>query len=210
MFFHHLMLEKIFTETLAIYTTDPKIATDYWQEIQKAHAAGGRHYHTLTHLENLIQLLDNQKETCADWHAMVFAVAWHDIVYNVLRQDNEEKSAALAVDRLTKAGVPETRIRQVNDLILATKKHSLSENPDINLFTDADLSILGAPWEVYENYTRQIRREYHIYPDLVYKPGRKKVLQHFLNMERIYKTEVFSEKFEQQAHENLQNELNAL
>ena len=203
------MLEKVFTETLAQYTPDPQIAGAYWQEIQKEHSSKGRHYHTLIHLGNLFQLLENQKERFSDWHAIVFAITWHDIVYNVLRQDNEEKSAALAVERLTKINVPQTRIRLVSELILATKGHSLSTNPDINLFTDADLSILGTPWEVYENYTRQIRKEYKIYPDLMYKPGRKKVLQHFLNMERIYKTEVFFEKFEQKARENLQKELDS-
>jgi predicted metal-dependent HD superfamily phosphohydrolase len=46
-----------------------------------------------------------------------------------------------------------------------------------------------------------------VYPDVIYKPGRKKVLAHFLQMERIYKTGIFFTMFEKQARQNLQDEL---
>jgi len=75
------------------------------------------------------------------------------------------------------------------------------------LFTDADLSILGAEWPIYHNYTDQIRQEYAIYPDFMYKPGRKKVLLHFLKMERIFKTDYFYITFEAQAIKNIKQEL---
>jgi predicted metal-dependent HD superfamily phosphohydrolase len=85
-----------------------------------------------------------------------------------------------------------------------------SADSDINIFTDADLSVLGQDWNTYENYLIQIRKEYSIYPDFVYNSGRKKVLQHFLSMERIFKTNNFFEKLEAQAKENLQRELEQL
>ena len=94
--------------------------------------------------------------------------------------------------------------------ILATKSHAVSENNDTNLFTDADLSVLGADREVYEQYYKQIRKEYSIYPDLMYNPGRKKVLQNFLGMKRIFKTDYFYGKFEEKARRNITAELNEL
>jgi len=42
-----------------------------------------------------------------------------------------------------------------------------------------------------------------VYPDLVYNPGRKKVLNHFLAMDSIFKTDYFYNKFDRQAKENL-------
>jgi predicted metal-dependent HD superfamily phosphohydrolase len=39
---------------------------------------------------------------------------------------------------------------------------------------DADLSILGKDLDTYLAYTKMIRKEYSIYPDFLYKPGRKK------------------------------------
>ena len=79
---------------------------------------------------------------------------------------------------------------------------------DTNLFTDADLAILGTDWNSYKKYYQQIRKEYSIYPDMIYNPGRKKVLHHFLHMERIYKTVWFYNRYEQQAIINLEKELN--
>jgi len=56
----------------------------------------------------------------------------------------------------------------------------------------------------------KIRKEYKVYPDIIYKPGRRKVVQHFLAMERIYKTDYFFVRLEQQAKENLTKELTLL
>ncbi|MFD2921463.1 hypothetical protein ACFS6H_17175 [Terrimonas rubra] len=90
--------------------------------------------------------------------------------------------------------------------ILATKAHQASTDPDTNYFTDADLSILGQPWEVYETYYKNVRKEYAMYPDFLYNPGRKKVLQHFLSMDRIFKTNHFFGLLEAPARANLQRE----
>lgn len=130
-------------------------------------------------------------------------------MYNTLKSNNEEKSADLAVKRLASIAFHESGRMQCQKLILATKKHEFADD-ETNLFTDADLAILGADPYVYKTYTEQIRREYKIYPDLVYKTGRKKVLQHFLEMDAIYKTEGFRGRYEDQARDNLNNELEAL
>ena len=63
---------------------------------------------------------------------------------------------------------------------------------------------------LYDTYCQQVRKEYSIYPDFLYKPGRKKVLEHFLNMERIFKTTYFFDLYEAQARENLRRELSSL
>ena len=98
-------------------------------------------------------------------------------------------------------------MNECREQILATKSHLLSFNADVNIFTDADLAILGSDWETYCSYTGKIRQEYKVYPDIIYKPGRRKVLQHFLSMEKIYKTDHFFEKLEKRAKENLKKEL---
>ena len=47
-------------------------------------------------------------------------------------------------------------------------------------------------------------------PDEEFKHGRKKVLEHFLNMNRIYKTEHFFTLFEMCARQNHKRELTTL
>ncbi len=81
---------------------------------------------------------------------------------------------------------------------------------DINYLLDADLSVLGKDRETYLVYTQMIRKEYSIYPDFLYKPGRKKVLRHFLELENIFKTEYFRDQYETQAKENIETELRLL
>jgi predicted metal-dependent HD superfamily phosphohydrolase len=111
---------------------------------------------------------------------------------------------------LTSLSYSSQAVERVVGHILATKSHHKSEDNDTNLFTDADLSVLGAPWEAYQEYYRQIRKEYAIYPDLLYKPGRRKVLQHFLDLPAIFKTAAFHTRYEGQARENLFRELETL
>ena len=200
-------LKSIFLELVNTYNSDKSIAPIYWKEIEKKYNSARRYYHTTTHLEKLIDEIDSCKRLIADWDTLLFSVFYHDIIYNVLKSNNEERSADLAVKRLSTTKFPLDRINICKEQIIATKTHLFSNNEDTNLLTDADLSVLGQPSNGYEKYCEQIRKEYSIYPDIVYKPGRKKVLSHFLNMEKIFKTSFFYEKYEFQARKNLESEL---
>jgi predicted metal-dependent HD superfamily phosphohydrolase len=182
------------------------IAKPLFTEIRIAYTQPSRHYHTLAHLDQLLADLKPHQSQFSCWDTVVFAIAYHDFVYKATRKDNEENSGAVAEARLRQIDFPEDETKQCVKFILATKKHEAISN-EIDLFTDADLSILGASPEKYQQYATNVRREYSIYPDLLYKPGRKKVLQHFLSMRRIYKTDEFYERYEQAARCNLQTEL---
>lgn len=199
------MIQEVFIETVSRYVT-PEQATSLWEELEACYHEAGRHYHTLTHLEHVLNELLPHKHSFTSWYTLVFAVAYHDAVYNALKSNNEEKSAVLATKRLTEINFPERERNRCVEFILATKKH-LPADEETNLFTDADLSILGAEPETYRRYTQQIRKEYSMYPDFLYNPGRKKVLQHFLNMNGIYKTESFHMRYEERAKVNLETEL---
>lgn len=178
-----------------------------WAEIENQYSAHSRHYHTLAHLDNLILHLQEVQPVIQHWDAVVLAVAYHDIIYNPLRSNNEERSAAVAMERLSAAGVDADTLARTHRHIIASKTHIVSADQDTNYFTDADLSVLGASREVYKLYADHVRKEYRYYPDLVYKPGRTKVLRHFLEMPRIFKTDHFYNTFEQQARHNLLWEL---
>lgn len=201
------MLKTIFLDLTKKYTDNSALAENCWQQIETAYNHKKRHYHNLTHLQHLIDTLQPYQKDIKDWNTILFAVFYHDIVYNVLKNNNEEKSAAVASDKLAALQVPAAAIEKCRHFILATKLHSADADNDCNLFTDADLCILGQPWENYKHYYAQIRKEYSIYPDIIYKPGRKKVLQHFLKMESIFKTSAFYTLYEKQARNNLQQEL---
>jgi predicted metal-dependent HD superfamily phosphohydrolase len=201
------MLKEAFIELLTNYTDNNVLANELWNEIAKNYSSNKRYYHTLKHLENLLTQLTEVKAEIQNWDTILFTLYYHDIIYNSLKSDNEEKSAELAEKRMKQISVPDNSLELCKKQILATKSHIKSNDSDTNYFTDADLSVLGHPWETYSEYYKNVRKEYSIYPDFVYNPGRKKVLNHFLIMDRIFKTEFFHSKFEIQAKQNLQKEI---
>lgn len=204
------MLKPTFISLVQRYTEDSALADKLWSEIEKTYSGWGRHYHNLSHLENIFSQLNEVREEIEDWDTMLFSLYYHDIVYRATSKENEEESAAKALDALRKIAYSSTQAKKCVDIILATKAHFITDDHDTNLFIDADLSILGAPWETYADYCKKVRKEYFIYPGFMYKPGRKRVLEHFLKMKRIFKTDFFHNKYEERAKENLQKELELL
>ncbi len=137
-----MLLKDTFTALLQPYSNGV-VVEQYWLEIEKAYSGKKRHYHNLIHLEQLWQQLFALKSEISDWDTLLFSLFYHDMVYNVRRQDNEEKSAELAKQRLQALPYPPAGIDKCVAQIVATKSHTLSPDLDTNLFTDADLAILG-------------------------------------------------------------------
>ena len=201
------MLTDTFLKLVSRYNPDKELANNLWLEIFTLYSDPKRHYHTTIHLEKLLKELTEVKNEIADWDTILFAFYYHDAIYKATSGTNEEDSAKLAEKRLLEIGYPKEKIKVCVEMILATKNHELSKNPDTNYFCDADLSILGKSWQTYQSYSQQVREEYSIYPDFMYNSGRKKALEHFLKMERIFKTDYFFRKFEANARKNIADEV---
>lgn len=198
-------LQKDFIKISQKYIKD-KIKIDYfWTEIEEAYY--GRAYHNLRHIEAIYQALYPLKEQIDDWESLVYAIVYHDFVYEVVESNNEQKSAIIAQKRLQELSLPIEKQQKVFELIMATKGHIKTEDKDTTLFIDADLSILGT--ENYVDYQNAIRAEYAIFSDEAYKKGRKEVLVYFLNQKRLYQSEYFFKKYEKRARENIKNELDS-
>jgi predicted metal-dependent HD superfamily phosphohydrolase len=204
------MLKQTFIKLLTNYTDNHRQTNELWAEIEKNYSSNKRHYHTLQHLDSLLAQLTDIKAEIQNWNTILFTLYYHDIIYNSLKSNNEEKSAELAEKRMKQILVSNDKIEHCKKQILTTKSHIQSTDSDTNYFTDADLSVLGQNWETYSLYYKNVRKEYSIYPDFVYNPGRRKVLNHFLSMDRIFKTDFFHNKFEIQAKQNLQKEIELL
>lgn len=204
------MLQETFVALVRRYTADAQLAAQLWESVQTAYSATDRHFHNLLHLEQMLNELTAVQLQIQDWDTMVFSVFYHDIVYDVIRyvteNDNEEQSAEAAEKALQSIGYPVKKIEQCKGQILATKKHEPSGD-DGNFLTDADLSILGQPWNVYERYRKAIRHEFAVYPDNIYHAGRAAVLKNFLRSSRLFKTEHFFNRYEAAARENIEREL---
>ena len=204
------MLKEVFISLVSNYSSDQEYIALLWAKIAKKHTQKSRSYHNLAHLENIYQQLLKIKSNLMDWDIILFTMFYHDYIYNALKKDNEDQSAEVATKVLLSLSMQKDRITLCNKTILATKGHNDSDNSDINYFTDADLSILGDNWFAYNKYYQEVRKEYKYYPDFIYKKGRIQVLNQFLSMPRIFKTDYFYHQLEKQARNNMQKEIDIL
>jgi predicted metal-dependent HD superfamily phosphohydrolase len=203
-------LKEKFQQLCLQFTKDQNLINDLWFEIDKKYTEKGRHYHHLEHLKNMFSELESVQNQISGFNSVSFSIFYHDVIYNASSKSNEEKSGDFARVRLQKLGIDTHSIEKIYSQILATKTHQKSDDNDTNYLLDADLSVLGYDSHMYSAYTQNIRKEYSIYPDFLYRPGRKKVLEHFLALEHIFKTDYFKEKYEKQARENIRLEINLL
>lgn len=181
-----------------------------WSQIVKAYSEPHRHYHNLDHIRALLDAFDRNRAQLQDPAAVFIAILFHDFIYDPERKDNEERSAAFAERVLKELDYPEAAVPKIARWIRATQHHEPDDDPDLGYLLDFDLQILGAAPEVYRQYTEQIRKEYAVYPDALYHPGRKAAMQHFLEREHIYATTLYRERLEAAARQNISGEIATL
>jgi predicted metal-dependent HD superfamily phosphohydrolase len=176
-------------------------------ELIAAYSESSRFYHTLKHLEECFSHFDSAKRLARFPAEIEMAIWFHDAIYNTRRDDNEENSAAWAVNVIRDSGLLSEVAERIGDLILATKHKVEPHGADASLFVDVDLSILGASSDRFDEYQRQIRREYGWVPENEFRQGRAKLLRDISAREHIYFTEFFRMRLEATARENLKQSL---
>ncbi len=172
------------------------------EELSELYRQPGRHYHGTVHIEALLALLDDHREEFSDPEAVEAAIWFHDAIYDSQRNDNETKSAALATQRLESRTNP-GRLARVVEMIEATTSHAPTTSGDAALFLDMDLAILGATPTAFDAYESAVRREYAWVGEDAWRNGRAAVLKTFLDRPSIFQTEIFKQRYEQQARANI-------
>jgi len=176
-------------------------------ELAIAYTDESRYYHNLNHVGYLLELADSVREL-AKLPTIKLAAWFHDYVYDPQAQDNEIQSAVYATQTLTRLQLDPDLIESVRQIILSTQKHQPTiDSADNRLFLDLDLAILGESSDRYLKYAQAIRKEYSWLSDRDFQRGRKQVLTKFLAREKIYYTNHFYDRLEQQARANLAQEI---
>ena len=181
-----------------------------FNQIVEAYSTPNRYYHNLEHIYNVLKVIQTlESETKYFETKTVQLAAWfHDIIYDTKAKDNEEKSAARAVELLLPLSIPSNAIKNVKRLILTTKTHqALTSDSDAQILLDADLAILGSNASEYSKYTQAIRQEYFWVPEIEYFVARKQVLENFLQRKNIYFTQEIQQTKEKTARNNLEAEI---
>ena len=176
--------------------------------------APGRCYHTTTHLVEMFWALEDLELAGAvdDRGCTLGRVAawFHDAVYDpqALPGANEAASADLARESLRQLGFDEDDRQTVAALVEMTAGHDLDGDEPVGAaFHDADLWVLSAPEERFDEYCAQVREEYAHVDEDAYRAGRAAILEPLLHRDRIYRTTAALREWEAAARVNLGREL---
>lgn len=190
--------------------------------IASAYATPPRAYHDFGHVQ---AVLHHYHEVAAGpgWtqrSEVYLAALYHDAIYQAGRQDNEARSAELAVADIARwlpdTGVDATRVAELIEL---TARHSHfvpadfdddATGDDTRHFLDCDMAILGAEPVAFDAYDRGIAAEYRgQVPGWLFKLNRRRFLKTLLAKERIFLSDFFHARFDAQARSNLRRAINA-
>ena len=188
--------------------------TDLRDALLAAYAEPHRSYHTTRHLaevlanvEGLLPASGPRGRDAVDRDAVLLAAWFHDAVYDGSR-DDEERSAALAEEQLTGAGAPAALVAEVARLVRLTAEHQPADDDHAGqVLSDADLAILGAEPERYDEYTAAVRAEYSDLDDDTFREGRRRVLEALLRKPALFHTAAARDRWERAARDNVQREL---
>ncbi len=173
-----------------------------------------RRYHGARHLVEMFWALDDLTDAGELSHedATVGRVAaWlHDAVYDHAAAPgaNEAASAALAGEVLPGLGLDPPAVRTVVDLVKMTADHLGAEGDALQrAFHDADLWILAADEERFDDYCGQVREEYASVPDAIFGPARATILRELVGSAGLYLTAYGRRHWDGPAQANLTREL---
>lgn len=174
-----------------------------YQELVRRYREPHRAYHNCQHVQECLQVRRRLNAACNAPAEVDLALWFHDAIYDPLRHDNELRSAQWLDDVARDSGLGDATRRRLYELIMVTRHDGAPASADQAVLVDTDLAILGASAERFEEYDRQVRREYRYVPLFVYRRKRRQVLEGFLARERIYTCALYFAAFEQQARANL-------
>lgn len=188
---------------MAAHLTEP-LREDLLARWSESH----RKHHNVEHLHELLDAVQSLADDglSFDREAVELAAWFHDAIYEIGRDDNENRSADLARELLASSPVRD----EVARLVLATKAHDVTDD-DVNaaVLSDADLSVLGATPARYHRYAAAVREEYSAVADDVFKPARARMLADLLDG-TIFHTAPGRDRWEAQARRNVTAEITAL
>lgn len=190
-----------------------------WNEVMPGHDAlflelygrwgeEHRHYHGRTHLLDILEALDLLCEPAEPPRTVILAAWFHDAVYRGNPGQDEEESAGVAENQLSRAGLPESDVSEVARLVRLTAGHRPAPGDvDGALLCDADLSILGSDPGAYSRYLAAVRKDYAHVGEVEFAAGRAAVVRQLLELDPLFSSTRAQELWLDAALRNLRSEL---
>jgi predicted metal-dependent HD superfamily phosphohydrolase len=161
-----------------------------------------RHYHNPRHLIFCLQQLDSSASLMEDKDAIEMAIWFHDVIFEPMASDNEERSAGL-FKIVAEGHFSSNFVDTVSDIIVATKHHDAPGSSNKAYMLDIDLSSLGIPWMYFRQDCIDLRAELTGISDIRFYSGKLKFFNTLISRPRIYFTDSFFTRYELEARRNI-------
>jgi len=163
------------------------------------------HYHTFLHILATFDFAE-ENNVYLQKHEQL-AIWFHDAIYDISLTTNERQSGEFMI-ALLKNYIPHEEYMDAYDIILDTAKHtSILKHNSSDLVLDLDVSNFAYNREMHLIANAAIQAEYPSLTDAEFAIGRLKFLDEFMDKGFIFRTPLFKDKFEQQARDNIQLDL---
>lgn len=180
-----------------------QVHDELFDTLVKHYQESHRHYHNLNHLYECFSYFDDIKNKLDNPKVVALALFYHDVIYNLKSNNNEQNSGELAKHSLS-GKVSPNDLDKTYHYILATKHHKNTlGDADLDYLLDIDLAILGADLTRFKQYNHQIRQEYQHVCSLIYYPKRHLILKQFYQSTPLFITPYFYQLLEKRAKANL-------
>lgn len=210
----HKPLPRSASLLLELYGVKGALTDEVWERWNEKH----RHYHTMEHLEKLLDLIEaSEAWKMHEKQQLALAAIFHDIVYDPTAPDNEAKSVAVMRQVLhNKRYINDAALDKIEAMIMATKdNNTLYEDPLVKFFVECDLYPLRLSGPSLLRYEQQVFKEFQFVAVPVYIEQRVRFLRemlvnpylqhkHFANIEwlaryveqRTYRVGVYAGSFD--------------
>jgi predicted metal-dependent HD superfamily phosphohydrolase len=164
-------------------------------------------YHNFEHTKNVknaVEFLSRQGGLSdVELEIMLLSALFHDIGFTISNENHEESSQAIAKEFLSTQNYPEEKIKQVLEIIAATKRDYIPKNQLERIIRDADLC--GLANVRYSEDTNKLRKEWEFVNREVYNDSEWDQINYNFMKEHQYYTKEAQESYGPQKAINLAN-----
>lgn len=168
-----------------------------YSQVSQIYEAEDRPYHNILHIQECMEQFSRVRAYMEKPDLVELALYFHDAVYTPGKDDNEEKSAQLFLDKVKGSLMPDSEKELVAKLIRSTnwlQNKDALVNTDLHILHDIDFSIFASEWVRFLEYDNQIEAEYAHVPKPVFMKHRRDFLSQLLTAGVFYTQHFDQEK----------------
>lgn len=176
-----------------------------------------RHYHNLVHINNCLKKFDEVKHLLDRPDSVELAIWFHDAIYEVWAEDNEDRSASLAMFFIVNLMRLSWELANWVDYLIERTKYFSKDNiyqpetEDAKYLVDIDLfSGLGGLPSDFSKKSELVAKEYGWVETDTFRKKRLEVFRMFLSRSPFYLTSYFRIGHEEQTRANLEGAIRDL